>query len=107
MKIYGGVLSRAVAATLAAAMCLAQAPAFGWGSTGHTDINEVAAQKIPADMPKFLRTTSTVAKIAYLGPEPDRWRDGAPSALNYAQAPDHFIDLERIDGLGPLPMDRF
>jgi hypothetical protein len=100
-------ISKAAASVMAAMLLLGQSAAFGWGSTGHTDINQVAAEKIPADMPKFLRTKSAVQRIAYLGPEPDRWRDGAPSALNYAQAPDHFIDLERIEGLGPLPMGRY
>lgn len=107
MKRTGASVSRAVAVTLAAALWFAQLPAFGWGSNGHTYINEVAAEKIPASMPKFLRTKATIAKIAYLGPEPDRWRDGAPTALNNAQAPDHFMDLERIEGLGPLPMGRY
>ncbi len=102
-----GPISRAVAVTLAGALWFTQLAAFGWGSTGHTDINQVAAEKIPASMPKFLRTKSAVQKIAYLGPEPDRWRDESPSALNYAQAPDHFIDLERIQGLGALPMSRY
>jgi hypothetical protein len=105
MKRNGGAVSRALA--LAGVLFFAQLTAYGWGSTGHTDINQVAAEKIPASMPKFLRTKSAVQRIAYLGPEPDRWRDGAPSALNYAQAPDHFIDLERIEGLGPLPLDRY
>jgi hypothetical protein len=102
-----GPFTRRVAAVIAAVLWLAQVPAFAWGSTGHTDINQVAAEKIPADMPKFLHAKLAVAKIAYLGPEPDRWRDGSPSALNYAQAPDHFIDLERIEGLGTLPMGRY
>jgi hypothetical protein len=107
MKGICGAVSRVKAVALAGALCFVQFAAFGWGSTGHTDINQVAAEKIPADMPKFLRSKSAVQRIAYLGPEPDRWRDGAPSALNYAQAPDHFIDLERIEGLGPLPMGRY
>jgi hypothetical protein len=107
MKRLGGAISRATAMAMAGALFLAQMTAFGWGSNGHTYINHVAAEKIPASMPKFLRTKSTVERIAYLGPEPDRWRDGAPSALNYSQAPDHFIDLERIDGLGNLPIGRY
>jgi hypothetical protein len=85
----------------------AQQAAFGWGNSGHTWINQVAAQKLPASMPKFLRTGSAVERIAYLGPEPDRWREAGSSALNVSQAPDHFIDLERIDGLGDLPRNRY
>lgn len=79
--------------------------AFGWGNDGHTYINRVAAQKIPADMPRFLR--NAIVEIAYLGPEPDRWRNPAEYALKSSQEPDHFIDLERISWLNPLPQGRY
>jgi hypothetical protein len=79
--------------------------AFGWGNEGHTYVNRVAAQKIPASMPKFLRRA--VVDIAYLGPEPDRWRNPAEFALKNAQEPDHFIDLERVAWLDPLPRGRY
>jgi hypothetical protein len=58
-------------------------------------------------MPSFLRTSSAAARIAYLGPEPDRWRGASEYALNNAQSPDHFINLERIEGLGALPKGRY
>jgi hypothetical protein len=48
-----------------------------------------------------------VVEIAYLGPEPDRWRNPAEFALKNAQEPDHFIDLERVDWLNPLPRGRY
>lgn len=79
--------------------------AFGWGNEGHIYVNRVAAQKIPADMPRFLRRA--VTEIAYLGPEPDRWRSPSEFALKNAQEPDHFIDLERVDWLNPLPPGRY
>ncbi|HKQ85313.1 MAG TPA: hypothetical protein VJS43_00950 [Candidatus Acidoferrales bacterium] len=107
MKRNRGPFSRAAALTLVGSLWLTPFTAFGWGNVGHTDMNQVAAERIPASMPKFLRTKSAVQKIAYLGSEPDRWRSESPSALNYAQAPDHFIDLERIEGLGPLPLSRY
>ncbi|HTT19063.1 MAG TPA: hypothetical protein VMG82_08960 [Candidatus Sulfotelmatobacter sp.] len=51
-----------------------QSPAaFAWGNEGHTYINRVAAQKIPPSIPRFLRHAE--GEIAYLGPEPDRWRN--------------------------------
>ncbi len=78
---------------------------FAWGNEGHTYINRVAAQKIPATMPRFLRRA--VIEIAYLGPEPDRWRNPAEFALKSAQEPDHFIDLERVAWLDPLPRGRY
>jgi hypothetical protein len=77
-----------------------------WGDAGHTAINRVAAEKIPADiMPQFLKNASD--HIAWDGPEPDRWRSNLEKPLNDAQAPDHFIDLEYVDWLKPLPPDRY
>jgi len=86
---------------------MGQLPAFGWGPDGHTYVNRVAAEKIPTSMPSFLRTSDAIARIAYLGPEPDRWRGKAEYALNNAQSPDHFLYLERIEGLGDLPRGRY
>ena len=60
---------------------------------------------MPHDMPLFLRRA--VAEITYLGPEPDRWRSPTELALKNAQEPDHFIDLERVDWLDPLPPGRY
>ena len=68
-------------------------------------VNRVAAEKLPQDVPAFLR--SAVAEVAYLGPEPDRWRDDSNPALKSAQEPDHYIDLERIAWLDPLPEGRY
>src|SRR5579859_7224607 len=79
--------------------------AFAWGNEGHTAINRVAAQKVPAGMPIFLRRA--VDEIGYLGPEPDRWRSPSEFALKNAQEPDHFIDLERVSWLDPLPPGRY
>ena len=81
--------------------------AFGWGNEGHTAINRVAAEKIPASMPRFFRRAAAVTEIAYLGPEPDRWRNPAEFALKNSQEPDHFIDLERVSWLDPLPKGRY
>jgi hypothetical protein len=79
--------------------------AWGWGSDGHMYVNRVAAEKLPPDVPAFL--WSAAAELAYLGPEPDRWRENSDPALTGAQEPDHYIDLERIAWLNPLPEDRY
>ena len=65
-----------------------------------------AASSLPADVPAFLRSESAINEIEYLGPEPDRWRSRAEPELSAAQAPEHFIDLEPADALGPLPRNR-
>jgi hypothetical protein len=80
--------------------------AHAWGNEGHRLINRLAAENLPADVPEFLRSKAAVEEIEYLGPEPDRWRSPAEPELVAAQAPEHFIDLEPADALGPLPHKR-
>ena len=81
--------------------------ARAWEHDGHTMINKLAASGLPADVPGFLRSHAAIDEIEYLGPEPDRWRSPAEPELVAAQAPEHFIDLELADALGPLPHKRF
>jgi hypothetical protein len=68
-------------------------------------INRTAAAKVPGDMPGFLRKAAD--RLAYLGPEPDRWRNKSEYSVKNAQEPDHFLDLERLDGMGELPEGRY
>lgn len=88
--------------------CLAAVPhsARAWDSKGHRIINRLAAAGLPPDAPAFLHTEAALDEIEYLGPEPDRWRSPAEPELDAAQAPEHFIDLELADALGPLPHKR-
>jgi len=79
-------------------------PAWPWGNEGHSAINRVAAQKLPPDAPDFLR--NAVDQLAYLGPEPDRWREKTELALKLSQEPDHYFNLERVEGM-TLPPDRY
>jgi len=78
--------------------------AWPWGNEGHQLINRVAAEKLPPDVPAFLRNAAD--QLAYLGPEPDRWREKSELALKLSQEPDHFIDLELVEGM-TLPPDRY
>jgi hypothetical protein len=110
MRFLSGT-HRSFLSTLAVAglVCfLAQPPAaHAWGSGGHKLVNKLAASSLPADVPAFLRSPDAIAEIEYLGPEPDRWRSPAEPELVAAQAPEHFIDMELADALGPLPHRRF
>ena len=89
-------------------ICLASLPptAHAWGNGGHRLVNRLAASTLPPSVPPFLRSDAAANEIEYLGPEPDRWRSPAEAELNAAQAPEHFIDLEPADALGPLPKKR-
>ena len=80
--------------------------AHAWGNEGHRMISRLAVNTLPADMPAFMRTYAAISEIEYLGPEPDRWRSPAEPELVAAQAPEHFLDLEPADALGPLPHKR-
>ncbi len=93
-------------AALALLALIAMPPGFSWGSDGHRMINRLAIEALPPDAPAFLKTPQALDEIEYLGPEPDRWRSPAEPELNYAQAPEHFIDLETADVVGPLPKRR-
>ncbi|MGO9085248.1 MAG: nuclease [Candidatus Sulfotelmatobacter sp.] len=94
-----------ISLALIALILIQSQAAIAWGNEGHTYINRVAVEKIPVTMPRFLRRA--VVEIAYLGPEPDRWRSPSEPALKNAQEPDHFIDLERVSWLDPLPRTRY
>jgi hypothetical protein len=101
-RIFGGKLTSSV---LIALLWFQSVSVFGWGNEGHEWVNRVAAERIPAEMPRFLRRA--VAELTYLGPEPDRWRSPSEYALKNTQEPDHFIDLERVGWLDPLPPGRY
>jgi hypothetical protein len=109
-QFFPGIASFPVSAVLSSVVlvCLiAQSPAvLAWGNEGHRMINRLAAGSLPASVPLFLRSEAAVNEIDYLGPEPDRWRSPAEPELNAAQAPEHFIDFEPADALGPLPHRR-
>ena len=98
-------LNRLVAGALIAFL-FQPVPGLGWGNGGHRLVNRLAAASLPADVPAFMRTTAAIEEIEYLGPEPDRWRSRGEPELERAQAPEHFINLEPADALGPLPRNR-
>lgn len=102
---YESIQRGLISFTLIALILFSSRPAGAWGNEGHTYINRVAVQKIPPSMPLFLRRAGV--EIAYLGPEPDRWRNPAEFPLKNAQEADHFIDLERVSWLDSLPPGRY
>jgi len=83
-------------------------PVKAWGDKGHRMINQIAAEKMPADTPEFFR--SATDRLSYLGPEPDRWRDRRREmepALDELNKPEHFIDMDKPENFRDLPDDRY
>lgn len=100
-----------LSAIVVAMATVAGSPRIGnaWGAHGHMISGTAAAHALPKEMPKFFRDAAD--QLAYLNPEPDRWRDRGEAerdpAMNGAFAPDHFINFERIPESAWLAEDRF
>lgn len=95
---------------LLAALALGS-PAWAWDYDTHRLICELALGCLPTNFPTFVRTPATQERIAFLGGEPDRWRNVPDLPLRHHNSPDHYVDIELIElcGLTPdtLPMFRY
>lgn len=82
---------------------------FAWGHDGHSMINRLAGSTLPADVPAFLRSPAALDALEFYGPVPDsrQWRSNGVPDLGNARAPEHFIDIEWADLVGPLPRRRY
>ena len=89
-------------AAFVALVTASTAPA--WWVKGHGTIAEAAADRLPEGMPAFFRAAGK--QLNYLAGEPDRWKNPDAKYLRAAEAPDHFIDLEDLEGK-ELPSDRY
>jgi hypothetical protein len=91
-----GRARRATGLALVVAALLLPSSIFAWGAKGHRIVGTVAAESLPDSMPAFFR--AAVDQLAYLNPEPDRWKARAERdldpALDGAFNADHFVDLE-------------
>ena len=81
--------------------------AFAWGVDGHHMINRLAGINLPSNVPSFLRSTEGLNALEYYAPEPDHWRGRGEPQLADESSPDHFIAMERVALLGPLPRNRY
>jgi hypothetical protein len=102
LKLFGASIAIAVFLLLNLAP-----PANAWGEEGHRYINRVAAEHMPEDVPGFFRDAA--ARLSFLGPEPDRWRDGRElyKALGSVNGPDHFINIDKAENFEAMPNDRY
>lgn len=93
---------RLVVAALVLLLAAGTAPA--WWVKGHEAITEGAASRLPESMPAFFRAGGKA--LAHYSGDPDRWKNPAANHLRAAEAPDHYLDLEDLEG-NELPADRF
>jgi hypothetical protein len=112
-KLGGGrnLIMKRILFALAAALGAFTFNAGAWDYEGHRAINELALASLPADFGGFTLTPALKHRIAFLGGEPDRWRNVGDLPLKNLNGPDHYIDLEdlKLYGLTPetLPLMRY
>ncbi|MCY1647125.1 S1/P1 Nuclease [Caulobacter sp. SL161] len=78
---------------LAAVLAAPATSALAWGASGHRVVGVVAASKLPADVPAFLRTPTAIAAIGEYAREPDRWK-GSGKVHGTDRDSAHFLDLD-------------
>jgi hypothetical protein len=101
-------------------LMLASWNAWSWGHAGHVQISRIAIEKLPNEIPSFVRNELTAAAIGELGPEADESKTtgivtGISSSGSLLTArtvhdadrdPGHFIDIDDngivIGGVVPL-----
>jgi hypothetical protein len=97
--------------TLAVVLGVLTFKAGAWDYEEHHAINELALASLPADFNGLNLTSAFKNRIAFLGGEPDRWRNVGDLPLRHVNGPDHYIDLEdlKLYGLTPetLPLLRY
>lgn len=73
-----------------------------WDYEGHRNVNQIAVAALPADFPAFVREPANTERIAFLGGEPDRWRNAPDQPLKQSGGSwgDHFCDIEQIPHAG-------
>lgn len=98
-------LATSAAACVACMILILGGGTLRWGYHGHEISGRAAATDLPSAMPPFFRDATE--HMAYLNPEPDRWRGDGFQELNEAMRYDHYIDMEVIPDSVLAARDRF
>lgn len=93
-----------VALGITSLLAFTPAPAM-WGEDGHVMAARAAAAGLPAELPGFFRAADV--QLAYLNPEPDRWRVREFSEMDQAFSYDHYVDLENVPEAARRAMNRY
>lgn len=89
---------------LMAAAVIPAAVAWGWHAKGHETVSRAAVEALPEEMPAFFRQGG--ALIAHTALDNDAFtRPIAPRELHASEAPEHYFDVELLEGQ-PIPPTR-
>jgi hypothetical protein len=93
-----------IASCVVIAGLLGLGAARAWWVKGHETITEAAAMALPDEVPAFFRAGGK--PLAHFAGDPDRWKNRGANFLKVAESPNHFLDMEDLEGHAPPP-DRF
>jgi hypothetical protein len=91
-------------AFMLAMLFLLRGSGLAWWNGGHQSATQAALSKAPEDMPAFFRKASV--ELSEMSTEPDNWKHLTAPNLKRTEAPEHYIDLEYLEGK-PIPQSRF
>lgn len=95
---------RTLCIALALELCLFAAVAIAWHSEGHRLAVFTAVRVLPEEVPEFFRTAPNA--VASGANDPDIFKSADTPELSAEEDPEHYLDLERLQG-EPLPADRY
>lgn len=77
---------------------------WAWHGGGHESITRAAVAALPPELPAFLREGAEA--IAHSCVDPDTYRNPSSAQLGNSEEPEHFIDMELLEGK-TLPATRY
>jgi hypothetical protein len=89
--------------TLAGLVFVLPCTAWAWHQEGHQLIASLAVSLVHKDLPAWF--AAGAPQISHCSVDPDVFKDKLTPQLRDAETPEHFIDLEYLDG-APLPATR-
>lgn len=81
-------------------------PASAWWGKGHRAASELALRLLPESVPAFMREPEALRAIGRGSIDPDFYRHDATPQLKAAEGPEHYLDLEMLEG-AELPATRY
>ena len=79
-------------------------PVHAWWAGGHKACTLAAVRMLPESVPAFFR--GAASDLAEMSAEPDNWKSPTAPHLKLSEQPEHYIDLEFLEGK-PLPETRY
>ncbi len=91
------LITAAMLSTWLTGVLLPAGRVLAWDEEAHNVVVEAAVARLPAELPEFVRDGDALARLRFLGSEPDRWRNLRLAPMSQLNNPDHFFDVDLLD----------